>query len=189
MKRCAIFLDRDGVINVDSGYVNTWREFYYCPGAVEGLRRLQALNYLLIVITNQSGLARGYFSVSQFNQLSKTMRDDLHQKGVEIGAVYYCPHHPNGNIPEYSVDCACRKPGPGMIIDAVRDFDLSLDCSYFIGDKLTDMAAARAAGVRWAYLISDEGDVSGCEPLNVDGVFPDLLSLVNSIFQNATSTG
>ena len=119
--RKAVFLDRDGVINKDIGYVHRWEDFEFVPGAIEGMRLLQKAGFSLVIVTNQSGLSRGLYSVEQYHLLTNTMIKYLSSCGVKLDGVYHCPHHPNGSVPELSLDCDCRKPAPGMIEQAARD--------------------------------------------------------------------
>lgn len=145
--RKAAFLDRDGVINVDSGYVGRWEEFRFAPGVMDRLRSLVDEGYLLIVITNQSGIARGFFSEAEYHSLTERYRAELARQGIPIAAVYHCPHHPQGVIAEFTGSCDCRKPAPGMILRAIREHDIDPAASILIGDSDRDLEAGRAAGV------------------------------------------
>ncbi len=140
MKSKAVFLDRDGTINVDKNYLYRIDEFEFLPGAVEALRLLQASGYLLIIITNQSGIARGYFTEDDYVKLTDFMRAELEGLGVKLSAVYYCPHLPDGEVPEYRKVCHCRKPETGLFEQAVQDFDIDLSESFAVGDKPRDCA-------------------------------------------------
>lgn len=174
--RKAAFLDRDGVINVDSAYVFRWEDFVFVPGAVEGMRLLQEAGYLIVVVTNQSGIARGMYSAADFDVLSDAMCRELEAQGVNVSAVYHCPHHPKGSVPGYAIDCDCRKPKPGMLVTAARDLEVDLAGSLMVGDKYSDIAAARAAGVRQAYkVVSQYGEDAELECARPDGEFSGLL--------------
>jgi D-glycero-D-manno-heptose 1,7-bisphosphate phosphatase len=140
VSRRALFLDRDGVINVDTGYVSHPADFVPVPGLWDALRRAVAHGWALVVVTNQSGIGRGYFSEAQYRTLEDHMRGLFAAEGVPLLAVYHCPHVPGAG-------CACRKPAPGMILAAARDHGLDLARSAMIGDKASDAEAARAAGV------------------------------------------
>ncbi len=140
MKSKAVFLDRDGTINVDKNYLYKIDEFEFLPGAVEALRLLQSAGFLLIIITNQSGIARGYFTEADYLKLTDWMLAALKNYGVNISGVYYCPHLPEAEISEYRKVCDCRKPKTGLFEQAVRDFDIDLAKSYAIGDKPRDCA-------------------------------------------------
>lgn len=134
----AVFLDRDGTINVDKGYLYKIEDFKLLPGVVEGLRLLQDAGYLLIVISNQSGIARGYYSEEDLLSLNRWMTDMLERQEIHLAGIYYCPHHPEGTIPQYSIRCKCRKPELGLFYRAVDVFDIQLSKSWVIGDKIRD---------------------------------------------------
>lgn len=155
-RRKAAFLDRDGVINIDRGYVGRWQDFEFMPGIFDLLRYLSANGYLLFIITNQSGIARGFYTEEEFNLLTEKMLAMLAAESIYIEKLYYCPHHPDFGSVLYRKDCRCRKPKPGMIFDAEAEFDLDLGQSILIGDKMSDVEAATSAGIGKAYLLSDE---------------------------------
>ncbi len=138
MKNKAVFLDRDGTINTEKDYLYLKEDFEFLPGAIEGLNILQAAGYLLIVITNQSGIARGYYTEKDFQKLNKWMLEKLHKEGIMISKVYYCPHLPSAKIGRYRCICNCRKPKLGMYEKAVRDFNLDVNKCITIGDKIRD---------------------------------------------------
>ncbi len=154
MKRKAIFLDRDGTINVEKDYLYKIEDFEFLPGVIDALRLLQSAGYLLIIITNQSGIARGYYKKEDFQKLNDWMLGELKKHGVDIAKVYYCPHHPTAKIEQYRIDCECRKPKLGMFRQAVRDFNLDLDSCYTIGDKIRDCAICENTGCH-GFLIAD----------------------------------
>ena len=145
-----IFLDRDGVINVDKGYVHKIEDFEFTKGAIKALKYFQSLGYILIIVTNQSGIARGYYTLKDFKKLTTWMKNRLKADGIEIKEVYFCPHSPDEK-------CLCRKPGPGMILKAAKDYDIDLKKSWMIGDKKSDIEAAKRAGIINTILISGEG--------------------------------
>lgn len=134
----AVFLDRDGTINVEKHYLYRIEDFTFLPGVLDGLRLLQNAGYILIIVTNQSGIARGYYSEDDFSNLNKWMINELEENGIHITEVYYCPHLPDAKIDKYRKMCACRKPALGMFEQAVKDFDIDLSDSWAIGDKLRD---------------------------------------------------
>jgi D-glycero-D-manno-heptose 1,7-bisphosphate phosphatase len=181
MLRKAAFLDRDGVINRDKGYVYRWEDFEFMPGAVEAMRRLQNAGYELVIVTNQSGIARGYYTEEQYLLLSSSLLAKLSDLGVNITGIFHCPHHPRGSVPAYAIDCDCRKPSPGMIERAARELGLSLPDSMLIGDKDSDIAAARAAGVGRAHRVTSENPESSSEQANADGQFASLLDCVEQL--------
>lgn len=145
----AVFFDRDGVLNVDYGYVYKQDEFKWIPGAVETIRALKEYGYTIIVVTNQSGIARGYYTEIEVKKLHNWMNYQLLTKhNIQIDAFFYCPHHPSiGNNP-FKMICECRKPMPGLIKRAINDFNIDTDRSYLIGDKDTDLEAAKAIGIK-----------------------------------------
>ncbi len=145
--RPAAFFDRDGVINVDRGYVGTADRFTLMPGAAAALRECRAAGLLVFVVTNQSGIARGYYDETALEALHAHMRVLLLREGAAIDDIAYCPHHPEAPLARYRLDCECRKPRPGMILDLARRWDVALSRSMLIGDKDSDIAAAQAAGV------------------------------------------
>ena len=147
-KRPAAFLDRDGVLNVDHGYAHRPDQLEWIPGAPEAVRMLNNAGYYVIVITNQSGIARDYFKEAAVHQFHGHMQDALRTQGAHIDAFYYCPHHPEGTVKEFAVRCRCRKPNPGMLEQAAREWPIDLGRSFLIGDKDDDMAAAAAFNIR-----------------------------------------
>lgn len=134
----AIFLDRDGTINVDKKYLHKIEDFEFLPGVLDGMKMLQNAGYLLIVITNQSGIGRGYYSEKDFEILNSWMLGELESNGIHIARVYYCPHLPNAKIKKYRKVCECRKPALGMYEQAVKNYDIDLSHSWTIGDKPRD---------------------------------------------------
>lgn len=148
MQKCAFF-DRDGVINQDNGYVYKIEDFIFCDGLFELLETLKAQHYLLLVITNQSGIARGFYSESDLNALHQYMQESLKARlGFGFDKIYHCPHLPSQN-------CDCRKPKIGMIQTACRDFDIDVAHSFFVGDKITDMQCAQNANINGKFLLAD----------------------------------
>ncbi|AZG36707.1 D-glycero-beta-D-manno-heptose 1,7-bisphosphate 7-phosphatase [Shewanella psychromarinicola] len=149
----AVFLDRDGVINKDNGYVHIVDDFEYIDGVFEACLALKQMGYLLVVVTNQSGIARGMYSEDDFHDLTEWMDWNFADKGVELDGIYYCPHHPEKGLGEYKQDCDCRKPKPGMLVDAAQFLKIDLSQSVMVGDKADDIRAARAAGIKTAILV------------------------------------
>ena len=136
----AVFLDRDGTINVEKNYLYKIEDFEFLPGVIDGLKLLQEAGFLLIIITNQSGIARGYYNEEDFDRLNHWMLEQLKNAGVIISRVYYCPHLPDAPVEMYRKDCDCRKPKLGMFDQAIRDYNIDISLSYAIGDKLRDCA-------------------------------------------------
>lgn len=143
----ALFLDRDGVINVDHGYVCSPEQTQFIDGIFELCRTATESRFLNVVITNQAGIARGYYTEQDFQEYMAWMRAEFQKRGAQLDAVYYCPHHPVQGQREYLRDCECRKPKPGMILAAARELDLDLGRSVLLGDTAADTAAGQAAGV------------------------------------------
>jgi len=143
-RRPAAFLDRDGVLNVDHGYVHKPEQLEWVKGAPEAVRLLNDAGYYVIVITNQSGIARGYFDDSALKSFHAHMQEKLAAQGAHIDAFYYCPHHPEGVIKSLAVRCHCRKPSPGLLEQAASEWPIDLSASFLIGDKDDDMTAAAA---------------------------------------------
>jgi D-glycero-D-manno-heptose 1,7-bisphosphate phosphatase len=174
--RRAAFVDRDGVLNQDLGYVGRVEDFHWLPGAIDALRRLQDTGRALVVITNQSGIARGYYSEADFEHLSAHMRRELEAHGVRLDAIEHCPHLPDAPVAAYRRDCDCRKPAPGMILRAARRLGIDLGESWLFGDKPGDIAAGRAAGVGRCWLIgSDSADP------DADGAYASLAQAVDAL--------
>ena len=144
----AIFLDRDGTINIEKGYLYRISDFEFLPGAVDALRMLQEAGYLLIIITNQSGIGRGYYTEEDFMILNEYMKSELLKMGVKISGVYYCPHLPDAEVERYRKVCTCRKPSLGLFEQAVHDFGIDLSQSYAIGDKERDIAICSGSNCR-----------------------------------------
>lgn len=147
-KRPAVFLDRDGTINEQMGYINHLSRFHMLPGVPEAIRLFNKNGYLVIVLTNQSGVARGYYPISLVEETHTLMKNILNSHDAHIDAIFFCPHYPEGNVKEYAVKCDCRKPGTGMIRQAMGSFDIDMSESYMIGDHFTDLETARNARIR-----------------------------------------
>ena len=161
MRARALFLDRDGVVNEEVGYLHRADEVRFVAGIFSLCRTAAALGYRLIVVTNQAGIARGYYSETDFEALMQFMRCELHGEGVELDAVYYCPFHPEHGVGKYRQEHEDRKPGTGMLRRGAREFGVELSESVLVGDRCSDVGAANAAGLRQAFLISGT-EVDGC---------------------------
>jgi D-glycero-D-manno-heptose 1,7-bisphosphate phosphatase len=146
-QRRAVFLDRDGTVAEEVGYVNHASRIRLLPGSAEAVRRLRDAGFLAVIVTNQAGVARDYFEEFVVQQANRRLEELLQQEGAALDGIYYCPHHPREGAPPYRQDCQCRKPRPGMLRQASEDLGIDLSRSYMVGDGLVDVGAARAAGV------------------------------------------
>lgn len=155
-----VFLDRDGTINIDKGYVYKIRDFEFLPGVVEGLRMLQNLRYQLVIVTNQSGIARGYYTEKDYVKLNDWMLDKLTNEGIIIKKTYFCPHLKEGVIKEYAIECECRKPKPGLFYKAITELDIAPEGSFAIGDKMRDLCICKYTGIQGILLSSDSNETS-----------------------------
>lgn len=152
----ALFLDRDGVINKDIGYAYKPEDIEFIPGIFDLCRRAIELDYQIIIVTNQSGIARGYYTEADFQALNQWMRARFAEQAIPISAIYHCPHHP-----DISGDCQCRKPHAGMILQAIEQFALDAHRSVMIGDNLSDMLAASKAGISCRLLLQEPSTEAG----------------------------
>ncbi len=143
----AVFLDRDGVINREKNYLFRIEEFEFLPGVFESCKLLEKIGFLLVIITNQSGIGRGYYSEKEFHVLNSWMLNKFKDNDTEIKRVYFCPHHPLEAFGGYKIPCKCRKPNPGMVLRASHELNINLEKSIVIGDKETDIEAGKGAGV------------------------------------------
>jgi D-glycero-D-manno-heptose 1,7-bisphosphate phosphatase len=147
-RKPAAFLDRDGVLNVDHGYVHAVDRLDWIDGAAAAVRLLNEAGYHVIVVTNQSGVARGLFDEAAVEAFHTHMQEVLNAQGAHVDAFYYCPHHPDGTVKAFTMQCRCRKPGTGMLEQAARDWPIEMPGSFLIGDRDGDMAAAAAFKIR-----------------------------------------
>ncbi|MEL0659550.1 D-glycero-beta-D-manno-heptose 1,7-bisphosphate 7-phosphatase [Psychromonas arctica] len=177
----AVFLDRDGVINKDNGYVSQRDDFEFIEGTIEACIELQKKGYLLVVITNQSGIARGLFTEEQFNTLTEWMDWSMSDRGVDLDGIYYCPHHSEEGQGEFKVDCECRKPKPGMLMNAIEDLNIDIEASILVGDKVSDLQAGIAAGIKTNYLVRSGKDITEQGETLATAVFDDLAAIAKAI--------
>ncbi|MEP6637242.1 MAG: HAD family hydrolase [Acidobacteriota bacterium] len=157
MKQRAVFIDRDGTISEEVGYINHPSRFRVFPYSAPAIKLLNDAGWLAVVITNQAGVARGYFSEAMIQTVHQALRQDLEAQGAKLDAIYYCAHHPSVGDPPYRLDCDCRKPKPGLVWQAAREMNIDLEASWMVGDRYSDIEMARNAGVRSAFVLSGYG--------------------------------
>lgn len=177
--RKAVFLDRDGTINVDKGYVHRIEDWEWIPGATDAIAALKKAGFLVIVITNQAGIARGYYTDKEVTTLHEWVNRELEKYGTRIDGFYFCPHHP-----EFSGECECRKPLPGLLLQAKRDFDIDFERSWLIGDKAGDIQAGRAAGVKSILVMTGYGREHHTQLPAKIAYAADILEACNGILSN-----
>lgn len=171
----AIFLDRDGTINIDYNYVHKIDDFHFIDGVIEALIELKKMGFLLVITTNQSGIARNVFSQEQFDTLTEWMDWSLMDRGVEIDGVYYCPHDP------LNTDCDCRKPKPGMILAAQKDLNIDIANSYMVGDRVSDLLSGKNAGVKKTVLVRTGDAITAEAQAQADWIIDSLADLPKKI--------
>ena len=153
----AVFLDRDGTINEEMGYINHPQRFIIFPFVAESIKIFNRLKLKVIIVTNQSGIARGYFNESLVHKLHDQLNKEMSEQGAKIDAIYYCPHHPKEGKGEYKSDCNCRKPKPGMVLKAVKDHNINLQWSYMIGDRYKDVLFAKNLNMKSGFVLTGYG--------------------------------
>lgn len=193
MKR-AVFVDRDGAICKEVGYMSEPSQFELLPGAAHAIGILNRSGLKTIVVTNQSGIARGYFSEDQLAAIHRHMTGLLGESGAHLDGIYYCPHHPQGTIDSYTITCDCRKPAPGLLRRAAFEHGLELSRSYLIGDKITDMECARRAGMKGILVLTGYGaleqrTITESPLMQPAFIADDLLAAVTWIIQDIQGTG
>ncbi|MBD3196866.1 MAG: D-glycero-beta-D-manno-heptose 1,7-bisphosphate 7-phosphatase [Candidatus Lokiarchaeota archaeon] len=179
-KNKAIFLDRDGVINKEVNYLSDPDDFELLNGTIEALKIFKRLDFLLIVITNQSGLARGYFKEETLDIIHSKMRRLISQENIELDDIYFCPHHP-----EFTGECNCRKPNPGMIFAARDDYNIDLTRSFMVGDTVNDIKAGKNAGVQTVFVLTGHGreQQNKFKEIKSDYTFESLLGFANHMIK------
>lgn len=170
----AVFLDRDGVIVREVDRLHRLDQLRILPGAANAIRELNRLGYLAIVITNQAVVARGWITEAEVDEIHAVMIKRLGRRGAKIDAVYYCPHHPNANLKKYRLVCRCRKPNPGMILDALKKFKINPKGSFMVGDKTSDILAGKRAGLKTIMVSTGYGGKDGLLKAKPDFVVRDL---------------
>jgi len=157
MKRRAVFIDRDGTVSDEVGYVNHPSRYKVFPYSAEAIKLVNRSGWLAILVTNQAGVARGYFAEDMIGKVHEILRLELERGGARLDAVYYCAHHPSVGEPPFRFDCDCRKPKPGLVFRAAEELDIDLEKSWMVGDRYGDVELARNAGVRSAFVLSGYG--------------------------------
>lgn len=180
-KHRAVFLDRDGTINVEVQYLSRIEDFQFIPGVPWALKRLKEEGFLLVVVTNQSGIGRGLYDEAALHAIHDHMHADLAGFGVSIDACYFCPHHPEHGVGDYRRECTCRKPLPGMLQQAAEELDIDLSRSYMIGDKLADVQAGIGAGCTTLMVLTGYGSEHSEQVPEGIPVYPDLLAAAEAI--------
>lgn len=185
MGQLALFIDRDGVVNVEKEYVHRIEDFEFIDGVFDVCREAQRLGYRLIIITNQAGIARGYYQESDYQRLTDWMLEQFSKEGIRIDGTYFCPHHPVHGQGKYRIECECRKPAPGMILRAADEHNLCIGRSVLVGDKSSDIEAGRAAGVGKCYLVSTGHALTTRDIRQADSVLDDIRDIVSLLEDDA----
>jgi D-glycero-D-manno-heptose 1,7-bisphosphate phosphatase len=180
VKRPAVFIDRDGTINEQMGYINHLSRFLILPGVPEAIRLLNKNNFLVIIVTNQSGVARGYFPIDLVHEVHAFLEMSLKKEDAIIDGIFFCPHYPRGVVPEYCSECDCRKPKTGLINQALESFDIDMSGSYVVGDRHTDIELAHRSNlkglmVKTGYGLGDIEYILPNEPIRPLHIAQDLL--------------
>ncbi|MCK5130438.1 MAG: D-glycero-beta-D-manno-heptose 1,7-bisphosphate 7-phosphatase [Clostridiales bacterium] len=179
----AVFLDRDGVITQDPPhYAHRRDQFALISGSAEAIKLLNENDFKVVVVSNQSGVARGYYAEADTNIFNQLMCDELEKKGAHIDAIYYCPHHPKFGDSRYKIDCDCRKPKPGMLLKAARELHIDLKKSFVIGDKISDVMAGYSAGCTTILVLTGHGvEEMSKKNIKTNFISNDLCGAVNKI--------
>ncbi len=151
MKKC-VFLDRDGVLIKDVGYLKNPDDIILIPQTIEALKDLKKIGFLLIIVTNQAGIAKGFFTMDDLERVNKKLMKVYETSGIIIDDLYFCPHHENGSVEPYNIKCSCRKPDLGMVVKGVEKFDVDINKSFMVGDKDSDILLAKNSGLRSFYV-------------------------------------
>jgi D-glycero-D-manno-heptose 1,7-bisphosphate phosphatase len=180
MKDKAVFLDRDGTINREVNYLYRIEDFEFLPGAIEAIKTFHELGYRVIIVSNQAGVARGYYTENDIHILHNYINGLLEEKGTYIDAFYYCPHHPDGIVEKYNLRCNCRKPNIGMVKQALNDYNIDLEQSIFIGDKEIDIETGKNAGIGRCILVRS-GHLINESDTEADIVYDNILDVVRAL--------
>jgi len=187
VSRPAVFLDRDGVVIEDVSYLDTIDRLALFPWTIDTIRALNRAELPVVVVTNQSGVARGFFTEAFVDEVHRALDARLRAGGARIDAFYYCPHHPDGSVAEYARSCDCRKPACGLIDRAARDLDLDPARSFVVGDKWSDIEMARAAGARGVLVETKTSGVPPPRHVTADAVTENLAAAASWILENLRS--
>ena len=196
-KNTAVFLDRDGTINEEVGYLDSLDKLKIIPRAYKAIRLINESGMKAVVISNQAGVARGLFTEDFVKMINEYLQTALRQKGAYIDNFYYCPHHPTEGLEPYRQVCECRKPAPGMLLQAAQDLNIDLTNSYLVGDRFNDMEAAKIAGVKGILvktgfgqgLLQDDGPDRATPQNEPDFIAADILEAVKWILSQVASFG
>lgn len=180
--RKAVFLDRDGTINIEVNYLRTPEDFRLLPNSGKAIATLNKAGWLTVVTSNQSGVGRGYLTLETLHQIHDKMVSQLADEDAHLDAILFCPHTPQEG-------CSCRKPSPGMLHKAARELDIDLSLSWMVGDRTTDLEAGTRAGCRSALVLTGYGKKEETESLHIDLVADDLLSFVEHILTEEKANG
>lgn len=173
MGRPAVFLDRDGTINEEVGFLDTPDGLVLIPGSPEAVNRINQSGMAAVVITNQSGVARGFFDETTLSAIHDRLQAELENAGARLDGIYFCPHHPEGEVPHYTRTCDCRKPAPRLVHQAAGDLGIDLAASYMVGDHMKDIALAAACGMRSVLVLTGHGEIEWRGANEADRALPD----------------
>ena len=179
-----IFLDRDGVINEDYGHVHKWENFVFISGSLEGLKILSKKKFRIIIVTNQAGIAKGYYTENDLKTLSNTFNKFCKNEGIKIDDTYYCPHHVDGVVKQYIKACNFRKPNSGMFLKAIKKYKINVRNSIMVGNNVTDLIASSNAGIEMNFLVNAKKKDTNSEIKINFKMRPNLLSVVEEICMN-----
>lgn len=186
--RPGVFFDRDGTVNEEVGYLHEVEKLSLIPGAARAIRRLNILGWPVVCVSNQSGVARGYFSIDSVYKVNQKLEDLLAAEGAHFDGIYFCPHHPKEGRNPYHVNCVCRKPGSGMLEKAAAKFDIDLKRSFLIGDRLSDIQTAQNASLRSILVLTGYGrreleDIENKIQMQPDYICKDIVAAVDWILK------
>ncbi len=186
----AVFLDRDGIIIEDTGHIDDCSRVNFLPRVDEAISLLNKYKFKVLVVTNQAGVAKGYFTEEKLQEINSYIRETLAGKSAFIDGIYYCPHHIEGTVREYKRDCHCRKPNPGMIQQAASDFSIDLNRSFLIGDKMSDIEAGHKAGCRIILVsLSSIEEIKKSNEVVPEEIARDLYGAVQYIIRSSADAG